>query len=407
MSLVPVKDISQTRCCIAQGCFDCDDYTTYETTYPLLTFFYRQLGPSDGACYTDLPEANYTPYDIFCLETKLQPILYQLDPSLRMGFSKKELQGVMRLTIDLYKGADFFPLTQQQASNLQREIDYWQTKYPEHCLVLDARVPMQEGASTYPQAWVASMVRFLDIDCCFGAIVEEGRVYINLKDDVQYMDRHFMVYKQIRTTMQEYFERGIVPLSPRLHADVIRRWELEIVNELPISPLEEAGGSDPQGGLSEADRESDLALYEPLWKDASLADSRVDFIYKRLAGDKRVEMTIGANYMRRHAAAHALKSLKPQVMPIFFRDRALFPAETIEEATRISHHIKEAIATSTGLVEIIPIDDMSQAQKIADSHVGAIVYRVLDQPQYILSFPYSSSTRIQPQAILTYVDQSP
>jgi hypothetical protein len=405
MSLVPVKDISQTRCCIAQGCFDCDDYTTYETTYPLLTFFYRQLGPSDGACYTDLPEANYTPYDIFCLETKLQPILYQLDPSLRMGFSKKQLQGVMRLTIDIYKGADFFPLSQQQASNLQKEINYWQTKYPEHCLVLDARVPMQEGASAYPQAWVASLVRFLDIDCCFGAIVEEGRVYLNLKDDVQYMDRHFMVYKQIRATIRDYFDRGIVPLSPRLHADVIDRWGLEIVNELPGTPLDEGDISSRQG-LAQADSELDLALYEPLWKDTSLAGSLVDFIYKRLAGDDQMEMVIGFNYVRRHAAAQALKTLKPQVIPTFFRDRILFSAETIEEATRVAHHLRQAIATSTGLVEILPVEDKSQAQEIANAHRGSIVYKILDSPEYILSFTYAPSTRIQPQAILTYVDQS-
>src|SRR6056297_473763 len=96
------NDTSSPRCRESGGCFDRNNPTTYQNTYPLLTSFYRPLNMVEGACYTTLPKSNYSPYDLFCLKTKLQTELYWMDPLLSIGFSKKELHDVMQLTIDIY-----------------------------------------------------------------------------------------------------------------------------------------------------------------------------------------------------------------------------------------------------------------------------------------------------------------
>lgn len=379
---------SEPACCIPQGCFDCYKTTEYIKTTPVFTPFYRTIGEGiPGSCPQPLPLPNYLPYDLFCLRSKLERYVYKIDPEYHLSFVSKEVDNLMRMTVEVYRGATFVPLDDYMASQIQKYVNKSASLYSEFCLLFDARIPIRRGSKTLTRAWVAAMVPFISLEERFTTLIEKGRIFINLRHDPEFNNRYAQLYEQIVETLFEYFERGIIPLSTTYHRELIEDWKLELIHR-QNSPDSISG---------------DLELYEPLWRNEHFAPNPVDFLYRRIAKEEDIQIRVGDNFVRRHFVTLALNKLKkryqdllpPDYIPTFFREYVLVPAMTASEAFIITDEVLSAQAQSAGEVNIVPLEtpeDYHETEtKILEKYITLIpeedivLYRLLDIPPYVTS----------------------
>jgi len=379
---------SEPSCCIPQGCFDCYKTTEYINTVPVFTPFYRPIGEGNyGTCPQPLSLPNYLPYDLFCLETKLNRYLYKLDRTYHVSFVSKEIDNLMRVTVDLYKGSTFVPMNEKLASQVQKYVDKSASLYPDYCLLFDARIPIRRGGKRLTKAWVASIVPFISLEERFHPLIEDSRIFINIREDPSYNDRYARMYDIIIDTLFEYFERGIISLSPIYHRQLIDDWKLELIHQQ----------------YHHESIDGDLGLYEPRWRNNHFAPNPVDFLYQRVAKEEQIQIQVGDNFVRRHFVAIALNKLKKKIkdilpeeyIPTFFQEYVLVPAKNLKDAFIITDTVLSAQSKSSGEVNIVPLErseDYKETEtKILDKYVTLIpgedlvLYHILDIPPYVTS----------------------
>ena len=379
---------SDPSCCIPQGCFDCYKTAEYIKTVPVFTPFYRTIGEGiPGSCPQPLPLPNYLPYDLFCLRSKLERHVYKIDPEYHLSFVSKQVDGLMRLTVEVHRGASFVPLDDAMASRIQKYVDKSASLYSEYCLLFDARIPIRRDSKTLTKAWVSSILPFIRLEERFQPIVEKGRIYIYLKDDPEFNDRYARLNEQIVDTLFAYFERGIIPLSISYHKELIEDWKLELIHRQTLPDIVSG----------------DLDLYEPRWRNNHFAPNPIQFLYQRIAKEEDIQIHVGDNFVRHHFVAVELNKLKkrypdlfsPDYIPTFFREYVLVPATKVNQAFIITETVIAAQSKSSGEVNIVPLENPEDYQetesKILEKYItlipdeDIILYHQLDIPPYVTS----------------------
>lgn len=389
--------VDPTCCYDGPGCYDCDNNSRYIQTNPVLTPFYRTIldreNVQDGI---PAPENSYLPYDLFTFRTKFERKLYGLDPTYHFSFVSKQIHNVMRLTIDIYKGATFVPLNVSLASRIQQLVDECVSTYPKLCLLLDARVPITRGTKTLTKSWMRSLFPFLSFEKRFHAVFEEGRIYIDLRDDVEYTNRYTKLYLKLVDVLFDYYKRGLVPLSPKFHNDIINNWSLEKVYEQYVPP--------GQGGYP-----GEIALYEATWKNHHFAPDMVSFLYDRVQSIPEIKILVGDNFVRRHFVATELRKFSQsedsclksydsgEYIPIFSGKYVYVPAENVAQAFEIANVVADAKYESTGKVDIVPLEKeedydgmvrviISRYPYVSENEESIVLYQTIDVPKFLLSF---------------------
>jgi hypothetical protein len=360
--------------------FPLDPDTKYVKTVPLLTPFSREIGEEVGLEPVPLPVPNYLPYDLLCLKTKLNSYLYQLDPTFTTNYILKELHKEMRLTVEIYKGGKFYPVQNPLADQIQRLINKSYHLYPDYLLLMDARIPIQRGTQTLTRSWVSSMLPFMQLNEKWKPIYDSGRIFINLRDDPEVDDRLSRLRDIIVNLLFTYYNRGVIPCSTRFYSNFIQKWQLSLVHQLPET----------------FDIPNQFALYEPLWSNKDFAPDPVQFLMERLQGKEEIQVYVGDNFVRRHFVAIELRKIDKNLKFIFHDDEVLIPAINIQEAISLTKAVVKGRSVSHGRVQIVPLED-EKAIPLAEEEIqneystlqkgeDYLVYEVLDQPHYILSY---------------------
>lgn len=385
---------SGPRCCMRTGCFDCMKTSEYIETTPILTPYFRPvISTQDIADGVPAPETSYLPYDLFAFRSKFERFLYQFNPTYHFAFVKKELENMMRVTIELFKGDTFVPLNESTASIIQDYVDKSVVTYPAHVLLFDARVQLERGNKILSKAWVASLIPFFAFEERFHAIIENGKIYISLVNDLEYVDRYERMYTQVVNTIFEYYERGVVPLSTRFHSQIIKDFKLDMIHQQYVSPGEE-------------DLPGELKLYEPSWRNQYFAPNPVQFLYDRLQGNEDLKILVGDNFVRRHYVAVALTKLAHRkfatyealqyYIPTFAGKYVYVPAITLLEAFEITDIVISAQSQSEGKIEVIALENPEKYEQTVANLTSKyktlipgediILYRTIDIPNYVASF---------------------
>jgi len=378
-----------SACCLTTGCFDCNKNTELIQTTPVLTPFYRPiLETDDMKDGSPAPERNYVPYDLFTFRTKFERKLYHLDPTYHFSFVPKPLNGAMRVTIEIHKGNTFVPLSPVFAKKIQSMVDDSLSTFPGLCLLLDSRIPLNSGTKTLPKAWVGSLFPFLVLEERFHAILDSGGIYVDLSWDVAYVDLYHKMYMKMLDVLKEYYKKGVIPLSPKFHAQIIKDWDLEKVYEQYIKP-------------GESDSPGEIALYECNWSNTQFAPDRIAFIYDRIAHNPDIKIHVGDNFVRRHFVAVELgnwgkRKFGPDFIPTFSGNYVLVQTENVLDTFEASNKVIEARSESSGRVEIVPLERVEDYEKVLKSilseYVGLtpktdiVLYKTLDVPKYLVSF---------------------
>jgi hypothetical protein len=381
------KPPSKTPVCSSgrcnSGCVACDaPICSLSRTEVLWTPYYRELGiyyPSgnivtreesdntDGVepyvvgCQS-LPDANYGPYDLFVLRTKLLPQLQQLNKGYDIGFARFEVNNTMRMTINVLDGGEFVSLDKEQAAQIQRWIDEAIAFEREYSLLITSRALIQYKGKQIPSYWVASMLPYVVINDIYQPFYHKGAIYIMLNPDEDFNSQWSLLHEQVIKTLIELHQDGAIVCHPERDELVIDDWAL-----LPFNP----SPAPEQDDLSQ-----EALLYYPDWSDPRFAPDQQLFIRERLAGEKRIRLAVKSN-VARHILTQELVQLQeelpvctPTVCPpkleyTFSRCCLEIECQNLDQAQKLADLVDRVNETAYGrIVSLVATSDPSQVVSV-------------------------------------------
>lgn len=378
-------------------CLQCAPSTQY--TPFVRTPFFRSINEISPFGYTQEPDLNYTPYDLFCLTTKL---LFRLN---RVGITdypklvSQELDGRMVVTVKLLRGDKFLELSQSEVTQLQQFVDWALATSPHHCVVFSLGInhitatinptlrPSSETPSFYPRGWLTSIIPYLQIPVEYNPFIDNSAIFVELQPDNLFNSTYDQLLQSIYSQFESLYNIGSVVCNKYLAA----RWNLillptgspsypstkasvnntDLINYAIVtgkrasqaqSELENAIQEDEFVNDTDLNETLDTGLYIATWKDRRFAPDISVFLQSRVAGDGYIRMSISYNLQIRHRVIELLNTYDPLKEPIFVGSDVLITADSLDEAYRLAAIVESAKTTATGKVLIIPTTTTSSLE---------------------------------------------
>lgn len=329
-------------------------------TETVLTPFYTELGPDNPRLCTEFPKSNYTPYDLFCLRTRLYPALAS---GVDIRFSNYLDGNVMRLGVDLTFGGKDIDLEKDSANLLRQLIGNILTNKPHHCLLLAENTPLQG----IPAIWLSGVLPYVSLPQTLDPIFQAGHLLINLEEDLDFNNTWFELQKSLVAELRRLYEAGAVVCHPDIDEDFIEDWGL-----VPAFRVED---------------DSVSAVFLPGWTDTRLAPNPAAFMRARQDpySSEQIEVVIGQDKLVRHAVARALRleggATYPAGTPrvIFGGDRVSFFCSDVGQARLLANVIDRARRQASGHIAALQYVHNRLEITSADSELEC--YEIEDGPQ--------------------------
>jgi len=275
----------------------------------LSTPYYRSLVNIDpNADYSVIdPEFNYTPYNIFCIETRLYPRVYKLlNREVSLVFKSVLEDNRMNLKIEIN--------TDSQEYNLQNELNEILTVDKDYCLI-DKNELYISSRKQYPRGWFDIMVDHVDLDIDF--ISKPEGIYLKLSGDYKY--KYYQITKNILDTIESLYKKGVVYGA----SEIADNWKLTRITL-----------------YSKLVSQTNENLYIPTWSDKRFAPNLVDFLNGKIQGDPYIRIKVSDNMVKRHYIAAELN--KNNILMRYEGSYVIIPVNNLEEAQYISSLVRSS-----------------------------------------------------------------
>ena len=342
----------------------------------LVTPYYRSLTiiPAEGCADQSTP--SYTPYDIFCLQSRLYPLIYQmLGRDVMILFEDEHLNERMELTLRLVRMDNssidnperIIKLKKKQQKILNEAINRITAEHMGYCLIDKQELLLSVGRR-YPTSWFYTMMEYVILPIEYNPFLSStsysgsGGIYLAFNPESDYKTAYNSVCQLLLNTIAQYYEEGVVfrPFS------IIDSWSLEAVD-----------GQTNQ-------------LYRPTWQDDRFAPNPVEFLLKKIQGDPYIRLPISSNLVTRHYIASILNEY--EIAVIFEGDYARIQVNSLEEAQKIA----SLVTSVTGL---------GSNQKVVVRNLAGQVESVMNNiPAEINCISYQTSNIEKPYTVSCLVD---
>ena len=347
----------------------------------LTTPYYRSLTiiPAEGCA--DQSTSSYTPYDIFCLQTRLYPIVYQmLGRNVLLLFEDEYVNERMELVLKLVRVGsaqnflgtmDHVKLKKKQQKILNEAIDKITAEHMGYCLIDKQELLLSVG-KIYPTHWFYTMMEYVILPIEYNPFLssarysgnesDRGGIYLTFNPESDYKTAYNSVCKLLLDTIAKYYEEGVVyrPYS------IIDSWSLEQVD-------------------TQTNR-----LYRPTWRDDRFAPNLVEFLLRKIQGDPYIRLPISSNLVTRHYIASILNEY--EIAVIFEGDYARIQVNNLEEAQKIA----SLVTSVTGL---------GSDQKVVIRNLAGQVESFMNSiPPEINCISYQTSNIEKPYTVSCLVD---
>lgn len=300
----------------------------------LITPYYRSLtvlSPSPSlACVPDksivdpnIATASYTPYDIFCLETRLYPIIYQmLGRDILLLFQTKYVNDRMELTVQITKIQNInsleevpkevnVELTISQQQFLDQTMDKITSEYMGYCLI-DKQELYLSAQKVYPANWFYTMLQYIQLSSEYQPFISYQGIYLSFDPDQDYRSLYLFICKYLLDKIDEYYKKGVIYGASSIAED----WSLEQIGDVE-------------------------RLFIPTWIDRRFAPSPVEFLLEKLQGDPYIRLRVSENLVTRHYIASILNEY--EIGMVFEGDYLRVSANNLEEAQKISSLVRSVM----------------------------------------------------------------
>lgn len=290
------------------------------------TPFYRTISDPQDGCAPE-PNINYTPYDVFCLETKINLYIYKkwgsgVIPTFRSLLKDNKYQ----LVISLEKtNNQETPLSSSQdQEDLTRYVEHLISYEPKVCLLFSGHFPVYNyKGQRLPSSWVTSFLKYIYIppqlnpyvnsEGLYATLEPLNSIYNNSLSIIEgnpvgsYKDLYAAMVMDIQQQLEVFYSLGYILQA----SSIAENWSLE--------PLDDEG-----------------LVYKPNWSDCRFAPDLVSFLTTRLEGETTIKYYIGDNLVLRHDLT---KRLGQEV--IFFGVWIKFQSSNLPETRQTISIIEE------------------------------------------------------------------
>lgn len=315
----------------------------------LNTPYYRTLTQTHSLGCDDLPDANYVPYDIFCLETRLYPSVYSLlGRDVQLLFKTVNINERMELKIEIQKIAD---MTNQEPSinpilivseeikeKLQKKVNEITSKYVGYCFI-DREELLISARRRYPIGWFHSVLRYTDISSAYSPFYHESGIYLAFNPYSDYKAAYLEINDYLLRKVEEYYEQGVIYGAK----SIAKKWRLEPLDNQEIVPK----------------------LYGAAWSDKRVAPDIICFLLERLQGDKFIRIQVSDNLVKRHKI---ILELSRYNIPIIIENGYLkIECDNIEDAQYFASIIHSSSNLAVGKVITKNLDSMEKVNMYVDA----------------------------------------
>lgn len=301
------------------------DLTIYQANAPILTPYAHPIRPINPIEKVRLKPSQVNPYDLFVLQTRLRPILAQIDPALDLRFDARPGSTDVPVFIYLMKGCQYLGLQNVEAHYFEQKIRHiLQSDFPRHCCLLSNHLTPKVQGRSLPKYWIRSVLPFLvkRIDQQYEPQLLEGQLLVNFKESLDFKDSYNYLYQRLAENLAFMFERGYIVASP-LERPILRAWRLEIMEE-----------------------ENEIYLCRPSWYDTHITNGHLThFLRTRLLGLREIALPLGSNWADRHLMAYQLLYHWPHLEFWFSADYVYILVDDYPTALAC-HHLVTKIKTS-------------------------------------------------------------
>lgn len=287
------------------------------------TPYYRSLTPIHASGCDDLPDSNYGPYDLFCLRTRLYPIVYQMfGRDVEIVFRSEHKNSRMELKIDIVYIREVSELTGPETNPsiimndndkqiIERSIKTIVSKHISYCLIDKKELYLSAGLSplgnNYPKDWFYNVLGYIEIPTEYNPFLQQNGIYLTFNEKSDYIRAYNDVVNHILKTIEKYYKEGVVYGA----GNIAEKWKLERMD------YEEVVGK----------------LYKPVWTDKRLSHYPVDFLLGKISGDTSVRVDINDTLSSRHNIAKVLN--KNKISFVFDGSTVVFNVDNLDDAQYI------------------------------------------------------------------------
>lgn len=332
----------------------------------LSTPYYRTLTLTHSLGCDDLPDANYVPYDIFCLETRLYPLVYSLlnhntqkksegefistekYAGIQLLFKtvfenqrmelKIEIQKIVHIENDEARANSVIDLSEEVKQKLQNKVNEITSKYIGYCII-DHEQLYLSARRKYPLGWFNSVLRYVPLSSAYLPFYHESATYLMFNEYSDYKTQYNIINNYILDTIDTYYEQGVIYGA----SAISKNWNLE---RLDISEV-----------VSK--------LYKPLWSDKRVAPDITSFLLERLQGNKFIRIKVSDNLVKRHKII--LEMSKYRIPVIFENGYIKIECNNIEDAQYFASIVHAAENTAVGQVITKKLDSMEMVNLYVDT----------------------------------------
>jgi hypothetical protein len=201
----------------------------------MVTPYYRTYGPDNHLVCGEEPDFYYTPYNIFCIETQIQPFLRsKIGRNVIVTFEtinynhRRQLIVVPRvggepiypITYNTYEGNDIY----QPDKEFQDEIDrITSTEMRNYCLLFHIDFPLYtENAIQIPTFWLRDIYPYLTIPDEVYPYRYNNGIYINLLQYKNFKEVYNHIFDNILRQIQHMYRHGYITRASSL----VESWDL-------------------------------------------------------------------------------------------------------------------------------------------------------------------------------------
>jgi hypothetical protein len=371
-----------------------------ETTCPtgclrnrFITPFTRNIVSTNGGCI-DEPTQNYTTYQLFCLESKLKPIIMKkYGTDVIVQFESLLTDNKYTLTIALLKDDQIYNISESDHKEIQDSIDDMITNQPLVCLLFWNESPAylgdvtsltriegsqkhtiwNEGTRISP-LWIKNVLPYVitpkEINAfagphgLYGTLQPKDNIYqISLTIDSEgnpsgrYPDLYNIISISIIRQLQEMYKLGYI-----INAEsIMDNWDLEPLDDQKI-------------------------VFRPTWNDERFAPDLVSFLESRIHGESYIRLEVNDNLITRHQISKALNTYDYQINSFYFTGVFLYiEVNNLLDARAVSSIVSKEVIRGTGRVYLIISNNLNNLIAIQKENItfDMIIYKTVGE--YILS----------------------
>ena len=343
--------------------------------------FYRNLPLIKYSGCTHEADYSFKPYDIFMLETRVYPYIYNLinediELYLKGVYDTDRDKIVLRLefhtlvkTEDPYIVNPPYIVSEDKIVLIKKKIEEYTSKYINYALI-DIKELYRSLTYIYPYSWYVSILPYIGITSEYNPFIKPEGIYLTFNPISDYKTAYYEVVKFISDRIEEFYQNGVIVIDNG--EELAKEWKLERV-----------------------DTETILAkLYQPTWTDLRFASNPVDFLMGKISKDPYIKIKVSLNLVQRHFIA--INLINDNYNFIFEGSMVKIKVNNIDDAQHASALVTSGIGLGVGRVLVLSANRLSWIYLFGEA-VRSILGKDVDHVSYKTSdveAPYTFSVLI-------------